>query len=143
MISLMRKNSLFPIFTLFEDFVEKSSSDEFKQNQVQKTSCNIALDIIENDSQYLIYANLPGVSKENVKITYQKSQLTIEANMHEKVEENDKVLRQERFCGLYYRSINMPDNIDPEKISAKIEDGILKLSILKTNEKKSSIINIE
>lgn len=139
----MKKNAFFPIFNMFEDFVEKSSSDELKENHGKKSSCSIALDIIENDQQYLVIANLPGVSKENVKISYLRAQLIIEANMEENIESNEKVLRKERFCGLYYRTINLPDHIDHEKITAKMENGILKLVLPKMVEKKTNMITIE
>lgn len=95
-------------------------------------------------NEYKVMANLPGVTKENVKISYLKGQMTIETQLKEaKVETEQKVLRRERYCGIYQRSLYLPDNIEADKISAKMENGVLTVIIPKIEVKKQSFITIE
>ena len=92
----------------------------------------MAMDIMEHEKEYEVLANLPGFKKDNVKISIHDNQLLIEANVESKSEEQEGTLyRCERYSGNYRRNLLLPDNADVAKISAKMEDGILRLSIPK------------
>lgn len=90
-------------------------------------------DITEKDNAYYIEADLPGIAKEDININIENNHLTISAkrdNNHEEKDENNKVIRQERHYGEFVRSFYV-DNVNEDEISAKLEDGILKVEIPK------------
>jgi len=127
----------FSIMPLFDDFLKRFNyfSDEREGNLM-------AMDIIERDREYLVKANLPGIRKENIKISYRDKHLTIEARREKVVEEKGTIHYSERFSGDYLRTVFIPENCDHENIKANLSEGILTLVIPKI-EKKSKEIVIE
>lgn len=128
------------MLSLFDDFFnrvfeEDSSEDNFRA---------MAMDITEHEDNFQILANLPGLKKDNVKISVHDNQLMIEAVCDEKKEEKKgTVYRCERYSGSYRRNLMLPENADINKISAKMEDGVLDLTIPKKepSPKKDIVIN--
>ncbi len=113
--------SLFDDF--FSRFYEEESGDQFR---------SMAMDIVEHDNEFEVMANLPGFRKENVKISMHDSQLIIEAKCEEsKEEKKGTVYRCERYSGSYRRSLHLPESVDAGNIQAKMEDGVLRLTIPK------------
>ena len=104
----------------------------------------MVLDLAETDKEYRIVANLPGIRKEDVKISLDKNQLTIEAT-HNKDEGDSKEIyhQRERFLGKCYRTIYLPENVESKGIKAKMDNGLLDLSIPKEAEKPQIFINID
>ena len=112
-------------------------------DQVMKT------DIKEKDNEYEVDIELPGFKKEDVKAELKDGYLTISAaknvNNDEK-KEDGKYIRKERFSGNVSRSFYVGEDMTQEDIHAKFEDGILKLTVPKKEEKKveqKNYINIE
>jgi HSP20 family protein len=102
------------------------------------------INLAENDSKVIIHAELPGVLKENVKLSIQDNILTIKGEKKKEIEE-DKVnfYRSERLYGAFSRSIEIPVDVDVEKISAKYENGVLRIELIKTaKEVKEKTIDI-
>lgn len=141
------RNQMFPLISLFDDFFENRTSDEVKQSMQQVKSCQMPVDIVENEREYKVLANLPGIAKNDVKISYLEGQMTIETVEREaaktEVETEQKVLNCERYCGTYHRSLYLPENIEAEKINAKMENGVLTVIIPKIEPKKHSFIEIK
>jgi len=141
------RSSMFPFISLFDEFFENQTSDEQKQSLQQTKSCQMPIDILENAKEFKIMANLPGIAKEEVKIAFLEGKLTIETlpkvEKEQEVETEQKVHSCERYCGTYYRTLYIPENIEIEKISAKMENGVLTVVIPKIEPKKQSFINIE
>ncbi len=129
-----RKNNYF--VSLFDDdffndfFVSPFDRGE-KDKRIMKT------DIKENDLGYTFEIELPGIKKENVKISAEKGYLTIEANQDYKNEEStkEKYIRKERFSGNYSRTFYIGE-VDEKKIDAKFKEGILTLNVPFQKEKK-------
>ena len=103
----------------------------------------------ETDKGYEVDIDLPGFKKEDVKAELHDGYLTISAaknvNQNEK-KEDGKYIRKERFSGNMSRSFYVGENITQEDIHAKYEDGILRLTVPKKEEKKveqKNYINIE
>jgi HSP20 family protein len=91
----------------------------------------IKTDIKETDEAYVVEAELPGVKKENVALMCKEGVLTIAVKTsEEKTEENDSYIRKERVTGEAKRSFVLKD-IKEEEISAKMEDGILYVTLPK------------
>ena len=91
-----------------------------------------AADVSETDGEYLIKAELPEVSKDDLNITVQEGVLTLAGERkEEKREDNEKVHRIERFHGSFSRRFTLPDDADEQGIKAESKDGVLVIHIPK------------
>lgn len=100
-------------------------------------------DITENDKEYRVRADLPGVKKEDVKVTLEEGVLTIQGERRDEKEEKDqKVHRQELAYGSFLRSFTMPDDADESKVDAAFKDGILQVTIGKSKAKPAEVRQI-
>ena len=90
------------------------------------------IDISENKNNINVSAEIPGVKKENIKITLQDNILTIEGEKKKETEEKENnFFRSERMYGSFKRSFTLPEEVDSEKIEAKFEDGMLHIKMKK------------
>ena len=116
---------------------------EHKENNMMKT------DVKENENDYELQVEVPGVNKENISIDYENGYVTIAAKTNKSKDEKDKegnYIRRERYAGALSRSFYVGDAVSEEDIHAKYEDGILKLSVPKKAPKaveKNGYIAIE
>jgi HSP20 family protein len=84
------------------------------------------VDLSETDKEYLVAAELPGVPKENIHIAVDGDLLTISAEVVSKVEsKTERLVRSERFIGNLRRSFSLGVDVDPEKVVARYENGVL------------------
>ena len=91
-----------------------------------------AADVSETDGEYVIKAELPEVRKEDVSITVQDGVLTLAGERkQEKVEEQEKLHRIERFYGSFARRFALPENADEQGIRAESRDGVIVIHIPK------------
>ena len=92
----------------------------------------LAIDVIEDDTTYVVTADMPGISRDEVSVTIDKNVLTVSAESKDEVSQNErKVLRHERYSGKYARSLRLGEDIDEDKVSAEYRDGVLRLVIPK------------
>ena len=85
-----------------------------------------AADICESEREYLVKAELPGVKREDVKLTIDDGVITISGERKQEKEDKDaKQHRVERFYGMFTRSFTLPDNVEEKAIRAESKDGIL------------------
>jgi len=102
------------------------------------------VDISEDDTEYLIKAELPEVKKENVKVTAEEGTLTITGERKfEKEEKNKKYHRVERAYGSFVRNFSLPDDASPAKVSAEFKDGVLTVHLGKTEKAKPQQIEVK
>eukprot|EP01035_Chromulina_nebulosa_P018396 gene18396-24098_t len=104
------------------------------------SSRKLPLDIKEKSDSIVITADVPGVKREDIKVTVIDNVLTITTERKsEETEEGDQIKREERYTGVSMRSISLPEEADSENIEAKYENGVLRLKISKLpeNPKKS------
>ena len=104
---------------------------------------NPAVDIFNKDEMLVIKAELPGVHKEDITIDVKEQVLTLEGERsfdHETKE--DAYYRKERSFGKFHRVFRLPSDIDADKIKADFINGVLEISIPKTEEKKSRKITV-
>ncbi len=91
-----------------------------------------AADVSETDDEFVIKAELPEVRKEDVSITVQDGVLTLSGERRQqKVEEQEKIHRIERFFGSFARRFALPDNADEQGIRAESRDGLIVIRIPK------------
>jgi HSP20 family protein len=91
-----------------------------------------AIEISENDKEYLIRARFPELKNEDVKVTAEKGTLTMVA--HRKFEPEEKDKKQQRIeltCGSFGRTFSLPDDVCPANISAEFKDGVLVVHLVK------------
>ena len=95
------------------------------------------VDISEDEDNIYVEAEIPGVKKEDIKITLQDNILTITG---EKKKENNKknFFRSERVYGSFTRSFTLPDDINSDSVEAKFDNGILNVTIQKAQPKKAT-----
>ena len=102
-----------------------------------------AVDIYETDDVYFLNVNMPGVSKENVKIKLEDDSLVVMGRInYDEVKNRKYVLKETRF-GNFYRKFNISDSIDFEKIDAKMENGTMVLTLPKHERVKPRSIEIK
>ena len=123
----------------------------FDTNTTPKSTASLMkTDIKETSSAYELDIDLPGFKKENVEITLDNGYLTINAHTEHQTEDKDEdgsYLRKERFVGSCRRSFYVGDEISEEDISAKFDNGILKINVPKKElpkpEDRKRLISID
>jgi HSP20 family protein len=124
----------------FSDIMDEFFSDAVQTN---KDSFVPGIDISETENQFLITAELPGMKKEDINISLDSGQLSISGERNFKNEEEGKTFhRVETKYGSFNRSFQLPDNVDEESISASYENGLLHISINKSEDKVKKQIEI-
>ena len=104
-----------------------------------------AMDVTERDDEYEIKAELPGINKEDIKVTLENGVLTISGETKSEHEEKEggRVIRQERRYGKYVRSLRLGTQIDEKKVKAHYKDGVLELILPKAEEVKPKQISVD
>ncbi len=102
------------------------------------------VDIIEDEKEYLIKAELPEVNKEDLKVLVEDGILSISGERKtEKEEKGKRFHRVERVYGSFSRSFTVPDDADPAKVNAEFKDGVLRVRLAKTERAKPKTIDIK
>ena len=124
---------------IFNDFFYPSRGMQMSKD----SSWNPRVDIYEDEDAIVLKAELPGVKKDNIVVDVEGRVLTLkgERSSDNEVKE-ESYYRRERTFGSFERRFNLPDNVDPEKITADYKDGILKLGIPKPEENKPRQITV-
>jgi HSP20 family protein len=101
------------------------------------------VDISEDDKEYLIKAELPGLKKDDVHISVEKGVLTITGERKfEKEEKDRKHHRVERAYGSFVRTFIVPDDAEADKVAAQFKDGVLTIHIPKSEKAKPKQIEV-
>jgi len=102
-----------------------------------------AMDIVEQENEIVVHAELPGVRKEEVKITFEKNVLTLSGERKSaELPEKAKVLLKETQRREFNRSMKFEYEIDSSKISAEMNNGVLTITLPKTEDVKAREISI-
>ena len=119
-----------------------NDEDDYKLTS-NKSSFVPAVDIKETDDSYVVVTDLPGVSKEDIKIETHDNRLKLsgEKKSQDKKEE-DNVLHFERSHGSFERTWVLPTDVDSENISAEMKEGVLILKLPKVEEVKPKEITV-
>lgn len=96
-----------------------------------------AVDVHEEDDAYVVEADIPGLKKEDIHLEVIENTLTIKGERKsERETKKDGFRRVERSYGSFQRSVEVPGGFDAENVSAKFEDGVLKVRMPKREETK-------
>ena len=115
------------------DAIERAKLWQSLPSNYDASTRSIPLDIKENDQQFEIFADMPGVNQDELELTVEKNVLTIKGHRTEEKTEEDanQFVRTERISGKFQRSIHLPESADNEQVTANLENGVLRLSIPK------------
>ncbi len=121
------RRSPFRVFDeMFDDFFKDSTRTTY-----------LATDLKESDNDYTLLVDVPGVDKENLRLTLDNGYLTIEVSQTDEVkDENERYLRQERRSVNVKRSYYVGETFTEEDINASLENGVLTLKFPKEGTKQ-------
>ncbi len=130
-LSLYKKDPL----KMFEDVFNDKVSPFFSS----MVAPSFKVDISEDDNTIFIEADMPGVKKEDIKVSMDGDLLSISAERTQSEEEKKKGYhRIERSWGSLSRSFTLGENVDAEKIEAKYDNGVLKVMVPKVEPTKKT-----
>jgi HSP20 family protein len=132
-----------PLRSVFDDFFAPTIWDDFFTSQPSFSS--LSADIWEEDNDIFVRMALPGIEKEDIKITINKDNISIVGNSKKKEEEKEEKKKY------YYRSMersfeqsfNLPTKVDPDKVEAEFKDGVLTVQLSKADEVKPREVKIK
>jgi HSP20 family protein len=125
---------------MFDDFFRSDRDDSSLLAQSWKP----AVDIVEEDDAYVAKVELPGVKKDDVKITMQDNVLTIRGEKKsEKKGKEENLHHFERYYGAFQRSFSLPTSVKNDKIDAEYKDGVLTIIMPKAEEAKPKQIEVK
>ncbi len=125
----------------FENFLDMPKDWEFPMTGGELFP---AVDISETPKDYSIRAEIPGMKKEDIKITINKNVITLTGEKkEEKKTEGQKFHRLESYYGSFQRSFVLPDGIKADKVEAAFKDGVLSVTVPKSEETQSKTVEIK
>lgn len=129
-MSLIKKNGNgLSVPTIFSDFFD---TDKFFNDAFFKRDLIPAVNVSDTENTYEIELAAPGLKKSDFKVNVENGVLTISAETQSEEEETNKnYTRREFRSESFSRAFSLPENANEEKIGAKYEDGVLKLSLAK------------
>lgn len=102
-----------------------------------------AMDLVETGDSYVLRADLPGLTEDDVKIEFEENVLTISGERRtEREERKDGYVRIERASGAFNRALTLPAGVDPAGIDAGFTNGVLEIRIPKPAERKPHRVSI-
>ena len=102
-----------------------------------------AMDLVESGEQFVLRADLPGMSEQDIEIELEDGTLTVSGERKAEHDERDEGFhRVERSFGAFSRSLTLPQGIDPEAVTAKFDRGVLEIRIPKPEQRKPRKIAI-
>jgi HSP20 family protein len=103
-----------------------------------------AIDLFEDKDQFIVKAEIPGMKKEDIDVSLHNDALTIsgERKYEEKKEEGANY-RTERFFGRFQRTVTLPKNVAPDKVKASYKEGILTVTVAKSELAKPKQIEVQ
>ncbi|PKO12348.1 MAG: heat-shock protein Hsp20 [Chloroflexi bacterium HGW-Chloroflexi-10] len=119
-----------------EEMTEKNQAERTREGRVYIPR----VDIYENNDTIFVIADIPGVDESSIDITLEKNTLTIDARVQVERPEGYSLTYAEYGIGDFRRKFSVSDEIDREKIEAKVKNGVLKLILPKTDPAKAQKI---
>lgn len=107
---------------------------------------DIKIDLTENERDYQVRAEIPGARKEDIRVSVDGNYVSISAEVKKEKEEKDKggrVLMKETYQGSCSRGFTLGSEVDEKGVVAKLEDGVLKLTLPKRSNGKVRTIEIQ
>jgi HSP20 family protein len=102
-----------------------------------------AMDLLETEDEFVLRADLPGLTESDVNIELEDNVLTVSGERHaEREDKREGFYRMERAYGSFSRSLTLPKGIDPEAVTAAFDRGVLEVRVPKPEQRKPRRISI-
>jgi HSP20 family protein len=126
-----------PFDEVFNGFFRPVSLRENKQPQIK-------MDVRENENSYIVHAEIPGVSKEDIHVTIDGSQVSLsaETRRENEIKEGERALRSERYYGKVSRTFVLESEVDEAQSEAHYRDGVLELVLPKKAQASAKKLTI-
>ncbi len=137
MANITRRVSPFPRISRFDPFrdMEEMMNNFWMRPFLSEREAvpSIRIDMTENDSAYMVYAEIPGARKEDINVSIEGNRVSISADVKSELEKQngDKMIWHERYQGHESRSFTLDCEVDESKAQAKYVDGVLQLTLPK------------
>jgi HSP20 family molecular chaperone IbpA len=122
--------------------VNNYNSDSINELLKTQNSISPVVDIFETENDYILIANLPGVERSNIQVKLDDKSLIVFGKINFEEAVNRKYILNEKEIGNYFRSFNISDSIDKEKINARYDNGQLIITLPKHDKVKPRKIDI-
>ena len=131
-------------FTTLQDRMNRLFRDSFGEGQeLTATSFATAVDVYEDEHNVTLKIEVPGIDEKDIDVRIENSTLTVHGERkYEKDEKEENYRRIERQYGSFTRSFTLPTTVDPEKVSANYDKGVLKIALAKKAEAKPKQIKV-
>jgi len=142
---IQRRGDVFGDLTRMQEEMNRFFDDFFGEHRpgLAEGAWLPAVDVSETDGEFVVRAELPGMSHEDIDINVQDNILTLKGEKkQEKKEEHENFHRLERCYGSFSRSFTLPAGVKTEDIKATFKDGILQVAMPKAEEAKVKKIAI-
>jgi HSP20 family protein len=124
---------------MFEDVFSGRGEDK----DITASTWAPSVDIYETEGELVLTAEIPGIAEKDVEIKVEDNTLTLKGERKfEKETKEENYHRIERSYGSFYRSFTLPNSVDPDKIHAEHENGVLKILMPKRQELKPRTVKI-
>ncbi|MFA9370225.1 MAG: Hsp20/alpha crystallin family protein [Labilibaculum antarcticum] len=137
-MTLVKRNSDQSFPSLFNNFFSRDWMDWNNSNFSNTNTTLPAVNVRENENEYIIEVAAPGMKKSDLKLNIENNQLNISSERKEEKESKNENFSRREFCyQSFHRSFQLPiDRVNGDKISAKYNDGILCIQLPKKEEAK-------
>jgi HSP20 family protein len=143
-MSLIRYEAA-PMTTLFDELDDVLSTGFDWTGRELAGTLYPHVDITESETGYAIKADLPGLAKEDIKVTVEDGVLSISGEKKQEIEKKEKnrYYHFERSYGRFIRSFTLPTHVDGKSVEAKYHNGVLEVHLKKTEESKPKAIEVK
>ena len=141
---LTRWEPLRDLVTMRDDMDRLFESFFGKMPEMKSDLWSPAIDIAENNGNIEVHAEIPGIKKEDIKVTVKDNVLSISGERKQENEVKEKTFhRIERTYGKFCRSIMLPAEVDADKVKASYKDGVLNITLPKPESAKPKKIDVD
>ncbi|MDB4938119.1 MAG: hypothetical protein JWP87_5091 [Labilithrix sp.] len=112
-----------------------------RRAEEQRLAIRPRVDVFENEREYLVVADVPGVAKDAIDVRFEDGELRLEARRWTQAN-TDQPLSAEYHVADYRRAFAMPDGVDADKIEAELKSGVLEVHLPKSEAKRPRRIDI-
>ena len=126
--------------SLFDQFFGRTDGGDGSTSAVWSPST----DLVETDEDFRLHLDVPGMSTEDISINLQNRTLTVSGERaSERTDESEEFVRVERAFGSFHRTFTLPDAVDADSIEASYDNGVLTVTVPKTEESTRRQIEIQ
>ena len=133
-----------PRISIFDEFNKIFNGiNTYESSKTYNSIWEPAYDIHEDDKNYYLSFDLPGIGKESIDISISNDMLMVSGSRKSESDHNDSYSRFNNIqYGNFHKSFNLPENVNQDKISAKMKDGVLNMTIKKSKNISNDVKKI-